>query len=110
MLTFLIASFVSMTSIAFIPFLRRTLHPLEILSCGLLIASLEQFSYAVLTVNLQLVKASEDTFKFFALKLEQIILTPIIILFGLFLASSRSIFTILAISQNSSGSISYSIC
>lgn len=62
MLTFLIAFFVSMTSIAFIPFLRRTLHPLEILSCGLMIASLEQFSYAVLTLNLQLVKASENPF------------------------------------------------
>ncbi|MGM0884696.1 MAG: hypothetical protein ACQEXQ_27115 [Bacillota bacterium] len=90
MLTLLIAFFVSMISIAFIPILRKTLHPLEILSCGILIASLEQFSYAVLTVNLQLVKASEDPFKFFALKLEQIILAPIIILFGLFVLFSNS--------------------
>lgn len=90
MLTFLIASFVSMIFIAFIPILRKTLHPLEILSCGLLMASLEQFAYAVLTVNLQLVKASENPFNFFALKLEQIILAPIIILFGLFVLFSNS--------------------
>lgn len=90
MLTLLIAFFVSMTSIALIPFLRKTLHPLEILSCGLLIASLEQFSYAILTVNLQLVKASENPFEFFALKLEQVILAPIIILFGLFVLFSDS--------------------
>lgn len=90
MLTFFIAFFVSMIGIAFIPVLLKTLHPLEILSCGLMIASLEQFSYAILTVNLQLVEASGNPFNFFALKLEQIVLAPIIILFSLFVLFSNS--------------------
>lgn len=90
-MSLLIASFVSMIGIFCIPFLRKTLHPLEILTCGLLVASLDQFSYAILTLNLEFIKASENPYEFWALKLEQIFIAPVLILLGVFVFFSESL-------------------
>ncbi|WP_199618191.1 hypothetical protein [Paenibacillus alkalitolerans] len=79
---FLTAIFFSVIGLAFIPVLRKSLHPLEILACWLLLASLEQFAYAILSVNLHFVEVSGNHFKFYAVKLEQLVLAPVIILCG----------------------------
>ncbi|UUZ81873.1 hypothetical protein LJK88_46335 [Paenibacillus sp. P26] len=55
-----------------LPVLRRTLHPVEILVCWILTATLEQFDHAVLIVNLGVVEISGKIPDFFTLKLEQL--------------------------------------
>ncbi|UUZ91990.1 hypothetical protein LJK87_42010 [Paenibacillus sp. P25] len=66
-----------------LPVLRRTLHPVEILVCWILTATLEQFDHAVLIVNLGVVEISGKIPDFFTLKLEQLAATSLTVLYGL---------------------------
>lgn len=65
-----------------LPVLRTALHPLEVVTVCFLTAILQQFSYAILIINLQYLQFSGSITDFLTLKVDQLLVAPLILAYA----------------------------
>lgn len=65
-----------------LPVLRTALHPLEVVTVCFLTAILQQFSYAILIINLQYLQFSGSVTDFLTLKVDQLLVAPLILAYA----------------------------